>query len=66
MMSMPCRNRVDLFYMEFLRTVSYGHQLQEKGLEYLTDRLSATLNKNHVFMWVAVEARKVTLLWREH
>lgn len=32
MMSMPCKNRVDLFYMEFLRTVSYGHQLQEGNL----------------------------------
>lgn len=31
-MCMPCRNRVDLFYVEFLRTVSYGHQLQEGNL----------------------------------
>lgn len=31
-MSMPCRNRVDLFYMELLRTVSYSYQLQKGNL----------------------------------
>lgn len=31
MISTPCRNRVDLFYMESLRTVSYDYQAQGRN-----------------------------------